>query len=565
MKKFNPTDEKILLILLPFWDPQIPPSGISCLKSFLQEHGFFVKAVNANVETGLNEIYHQYHDLLKLSIPADRMGNFYKIGYDVLRHHTMAYLNYENEKEYIETVKSVIYHTFYVKVKDQQVLELHHIIRRFYARLKKYLVHLLDKEKPTLLGISAYSGTLPSSLFAFKLTKQRYPGIKTVIGGGIFADLLAPGSPNLQIFLEKTPYIDNIIIGEGELLLLELLRAEPAKAQRVYTLKDINNEILNLSSLPIPDFSDFDLNYYTSLFAFSSRSCPYQCRFCSETLQWGKYRKKSGQQVARELLQLYRKHGMQLFMMGDSLLNPTISDIASQLVKEDASVYWDGYLRVDKHACNKEQTLEWRRGGFYRARLGVESGSQRVLDLMDKKITVEQTRTALSSLAHAGIKTTTYWVVGFPGETEADFQETLDLVEEIADDIYEADCSPFWFFLTNQPGAGEWQKKSIPLYPGKTGDLLMLQTWMVDCQPNREEIHRRMWRFVQHCDRLGIPNPYSLRDIYKADERWQKLHRNAVPPLVDFKNTDIRIDENKYLKSELLTANVPQDDGDFEF
>jgi radical SAM superfamily enzyme YgiQ (UPF0313 family) len=220
---------------------------------------------------------------------------------------------------------------------------------------------------------------------------------------------------------------------------------------------------------------------------------------------------------------------------------------------------------VSKQACDREQTMAWRRVGFYRARLGVESGSQHVLDLMDKRITVEQIRAALSSLAHAGIKTTTYWVVGFPGETEADFQETLTLIEEICDDIYEADCSPFWFFLTGQPGAREWQEKNLPLYPVKTRDLLLLQTWMVNCEPNREEIHRRMWRFVRHCDNLGIPNPYSLRDIYKADERWRKLHRNAVPPLVDFKNPDIHIDENKQLTQLLSASNVPQDDGDFVF
>ncbi len=563
MKKFN--DEKILLVLLPFWDPQMPPPGISCLKSFLRHHGFNVKITDANVKKELNEIYHQYLDLLKHSIPEDRMGNFYKIGYDVIRHQMMAFLNYQQEKEYIEAVKQVIYHTFYVNAADDCILELHNITREFYSRLEKYFLNLLEKEKPTVLGISVFSGTLPASLFAFKLAKKKYPGIKTVMGGGVFADLLALGSPNLEVLLEKAPYIDKMIIGEGELLLLKLLRGELPESKRIYTLKDIDGKMLDISSVDIPDFSDFDLKYYACLFAYSSRSCPFQCRFCSETIQWGKYRKKSGKQVAEELLQLYQKHGTQLFMMGDSLLNPTIGDIADALIDADASIYYDGYFRVDKLACNSEQTMVWRRGGFYRARLGIESGSQHVLDLMDKRITVEQIRAALSALAHAGIKTTTYWVVGFPGETEADFQETLDLIEKISDDIYEADCSPFWFFLTGQPGAGEWQKKSIPLYPEKTRDLLLVQTWTLDCEPSREEIHRRMWRFVRHCHNLGIPNPYSLHDIYQADERWQGLHRNAVPPLVDFKNTNAYIDDNKNLKQLLFATNLPQDEGDFEF
>jgi hypothetical protein len=216
MEKF--TNEKLLLVLLPFGDPQIPPPGISCLKSFLQQHGFHVKTADANVEKELNEIYHIYHDSLKHFIPVDRMGNFYKIGYDVLRHQSMAFLNYDDEKDYIEAVKQVIYHTFYVDAADEHILGLHHITREFYSRLEKYLLNLLEKEKPAVLGISVYSGTLPASLFAFKLAKQRYPGIKTVMGGGVFADLLAYGSPNLQVLLEKAPYIDKIIIGEGELV-----------------------------------------------------------------------------------------------------------------------------------------------------------------------------------------------------------------------------------------------------------------------------------------------------------------------------------------------------------
>ncbi len=557
--------EKILLVLLPFWDPQIPPSGISCLISYLRQHDFDVKAVDANIEEKLNEIYHKYFDLLKESIPEDKMGNFYKIGYDVLRHQMMAFLNYKEKKEYIKLVKLVIYNTFYVVVEDRCVLELDQIIRVFYSRLENYFLHLLAKEKPDVLGISVYSGTLPATLFAFKLAKEKYPAVKTVMGGGIFADLLTPGSPNLDFFLKKTPYIDKIIIGEGELLFLKLLQGKLDELQRVYTLKDINDEILDIYSVDIPDFSEFDLNYYPSLFAYSSRSCPFQCRFCSETMQWGKYRKKSGNQVAKELIKLYRKHGMQLFMMGDSLLNPTIKGISDELINADTSIYWDGYLRVDKHACDEEQTIAWRRGGFYRARLGVESGSQHVLDLMDKRINVGQIREALSSLAHAGIKTTTYWVVGFPGETEEDFQETLDLIEEISDEIYEADCSPFWFFLTGQPGAWEWKNKSIPLYPGEAVDMLLLQTWMVNCEPSREETYRRMWRFVRHCSSLGIPNPYSLSDIHKADERWKELHKNAVPPLVEFKNMSTYIDENKNLRKLLFAADSAQDEGDFEF
>jgi len=557
---------KILLVLLPFWDPQIPPSGISCLKSFLQNREFEVKGVDANVEEELNEMYHRYFNTLKEYVIEEQRGNFNKVAYDVIRHHMMAYLNHNDQNQYFEAVNQVIHNTFYVEIGTEHFLSLHNIITEFYSRLQRFFLNLLEREKPSVLGISVYGGTLPASLFAFRLTREKYPHIMTVMGGGIFADILAPGSPNLEKFIQDTPYIDKFIIGEGEILLLKLLQGELDDSLKIYTLKDINNETLDISTVEPPDFSDFQLNYYPTLFTYTSRSCPYRCRFCTETNQWGRYRKKSSIQVVKEFRKLYDTHGIQLFLLGDSLLNFTVTGIAEEMISAGLSIYWDGYLRVDKNTCDPEKTMQWRRGGLYRVRLGMESGSQRILNLMQKEITIEKMKDAVSSLAYAGIKTTTYWVVGYPGETEEDFLKTLSFLEESCDDLYEADCSPFWFHYTNQGGANEWVKKSIPLYSPEHLELLAMQTWIVDCEPNRKEIHRRMWRFVEHCNKLGIPNPYSLHEIYSADERWEKLHKNAVPPLIEFKNAENKIEENKNLK-ELLSANVniPQDDNDFIF
>lgn len=561
--------EKILLVLLPFWDPQIPPLGISCLKSFLQQQGYPIKTVDANIDVKLKETYHHYFDTLKEYVPGTRIGNFYKIGHDVLRNHMMAHLNHEDETGYIELIKVLINSIFFIEPDRHQVLKLDDILREFYYRLETYFIHLLEKETPDLLGVSVYSDTLPASLFAFKLAKKTYPHIQTVMGGGIFANDLAAGTPNLAFFLEKTPYIDKILVGEGEVLFLKLLQGQLPESQKLFTLKDINNEILDISSpsasVDIPDFSDFDLSFYPNLTTYTSRSCPFQCKFCSETLQWGKYRKKGSKQVVEELVKLYQTHGNQLFFMSDSLLNPIITELARELVEEALSLYWDGYLRVDDRAVDTKNTMLWRRAGFYRARLGIESGSNRVLERMNKKVTALQIKAAISNLAYAGIKTTTYWVVGYPGETEVDFQETLLLIEEIADDIYEADCSPFWYYLKGQVGSDDWSHKRRLLYPPEAREMLMLQTWVLDIEPSREKIYERMWRFVEHCKKLGIPNPYSLQDIHKADLRWKKLHKQAVPPLVRFDDKSHYVDENKKIKELLEAQSVEQEEGDFGF
>jgi len=344
----NNKQEKILLGLLPFWDPLNPPLGISCIKSFLQKHGYHVRAEDLNTKEEFKEIYERYFNTLKDPIPLFNRSNFYNIGKEVLVNHLMAHLHYTDEREYIELLKILVYQTFYTDIGEEVLFALMSIVKEFYSRLEQYFISLLEREKPTVLGLSVLKGSLPASLFSFKLAKTLYPYIKTVMGGGIFDDQLAVGSPDLELLLKKAPYIDTLIIGEGELLFLKYLRGQLPKKQRVYSLKDINNEVLDLSTVVVPDFSDLNLQGYAEMGAYGSRSCPFHCKFCSETVRWGKFRKKSARQIVEELSTLYQRYGNQLFLLSDSLLNPIAVELAEEFSKSDFSIYWDGYLRVDK-------------------------------------------------------------------------------------------------------------------------------------------------------------------------------------------------------------------------
>jgi radical SAM superfamily enzyme YgiQ (UPF0313 family) len=557
---------KILLILLPFWDPQIPPLGISCLKSFIQQHGYTVKAVDMNTESEFRELYYDYYEIIKKYVPGNRRGNLFNTGNVVLRNHMMAHLNYRDEDEYIKLVRILVLDSFDCDLNDSRVRELNKVIAELYILLKKYLNDLLDKENPSVLGLSVFSGTLPTALFAAKLAKEKNPQIKTLLGGGVFSDQLAAGSPDLDYMIEETAdYVDHIIVGEGEVLFLELLQGKLPELQKVFTLIDISQKTLGLDSVNIPDYSVFDLSYYPHIAAYGSRSCPFQCSFCSETVNWGVYRKKKAKQLVDEFCKLHQQYSYQLFMLTDSLLNPIITDLANEVLERNVSIYWDGFLRADKPVCSIENTLLWRRGGFYRAKLGIESGSEKVLDAMGKKITIQQIREAVSALAFAGIKTTAFWVVGHPGETEADFRMTLDLIEELKDKIYEADVNPFYYHLSGQVNSDQWmdKNKAVLLYPGWAREMLVSQTWRLDCEPTRKETMTRVNRLVQHCVDLGIPNPYSMDDIIAADNRWQKLHKNSVPPLLELRNKNTRIDESKNVKQMSFASNPLQDEEDW--
>jgi hypothetical protein len=560
-------NKKILLVLLPFWDPQIPPLGISSLKAFLEPYGYNVKTIDANIVDEFSESHNKYFTVLEECVPEDRRGNFKNVGQDVFRNHLMAHLHHREEDEtvYYELVKSLVYETFYTIISEDRLRLLHQVVENFYRALECYFIEILSRENPQVLGLSVYRGNLASSMFVFRLTRRHFSHIETLMGGAVFAGELAVGSENLQYFLEKTPYIDKMIAGEGELLFLKYLRGELPQNQRVYTLQNISGETLNINSAAAPDFSDLNLEFYPALALYSSRSCPYRCSFCTETVYWGKYRKKSPSLVVEQMIRLHEQYRSQLFLMCDSLLNPIITDLSHELTKRELSLYWDGYLRAGELACSSDNTILWRRGGFYRARLGIESGSPHVLKLMGKKITMAQIKSSIINLAAAGIKTTTYWVIGHPGETEEDFRQTLDIIEELRDDIYEAWCSPFNYYKTGQVNSTGWEEKSRLLYPEEAKELLVVQSWTLEAAPLREEAYRRMNRFVNRCRQLGIPNPFSIVDFHRADERWQKLHKNAVPPLAGFTDRENYFEEQRTIKPISFARKKLDGSMDFDF
>jgi len=562
---------KILLTILPYWAPVLPPVGLARLKSFLQANGYEVKIVDLIVKNETLEFYYGYFDVLKKCVPEEKRGNFKNLGHDVLQNHMMAHMNFSDEKEYVDLVKTLIYKTYYVHADDSHARELNTVVAHYFEILEEYFLFLLEFEKPELVGVTVYKGTLAPSFFVLELTRRKYPHIKTIIGGGTFADSHAIGSPNFEKLLEVSKdYVDKIVVGQGELLFLKYLRGELPDSKRVYTRDDIGGETLDFNAIRTPDLSDLNLRKYAYLPATASLGCPFRCSFCNDFNFWGKYRRRDIRKTVDEMVELYEtvelnnvNTGHQLFFFTDSLLNPSISELAEEIIRRDASLYYDGYYKVDNVSMNVENTMLWRKSGLYRVRLGVESGSQRVLNLMNKKSTVEQIRESVTAFALAGVKTTTYWVIGHPGETEEDFRMTLDLVEELKNDIYQAECNPFLYNFAGQNRGGQWEDKRMLLYPEKAREMLVFDSWTLDIEPLREVAYERMHRFVEHCEKLGLPNPYSFKEIFDADLRWKRLHKFAVPALDEFSESGKHVHDN--LNERTFAKKTSNCDGDFNF
>jgi hypothetical protein len=560
--------QKILLALLPFWDPLIPANGIASLKRYLEKFGYNVKTADLTISNDFLNHYRSYFGKMETFIPESNWGNFFNTGHDVLQRNLMAHINYTDERSYAELVKQLVYFSFYHHITDQQARRLIEDIDGCYKLLEKYFLNLLEKEKPDVLGLTAYKGILGPCLFVYRLARRHYPHILNVMGGTMFADSHAVDSPNYNIILEETKdYIDKIIIGPGETLFLKLLEGQLPENQRIFILNDMKDEKpLDFAEIDLPDYSDFTAADYPYMPITASASCPFKCSFCNSTLYWGNFRIKDPKQTAREMKKLHEMYGSQLFFMTDSTINPVIKRLSEELLKMDVSLYYDGYFRPDRPSANMENTMKWRRSGFYRARLGIETGSQRIIDMMKKKVTVQQIKDSLAGLAYAGIKTTTYWVIGYPGETEDDFQETLQFLEDAKNDIWQAEPAPFMYQYSGQVNSSQWENMRILVYPESATRMIKEKTWTLNSPPSREEAYRRTHRFVMHCKKLGIPNPYSVQEHFYADERWKRLHSNAVPALLEFRETGKYVDENKTISIASFARNVRQNQEDnFDF
>jgi radical SAM superfamily enzyme YgiQ (UPF0313 family) len=515
--------KRIKLVKPPYFAPLTPPLGIAIIKTFLEQNGFKADCIDLNVDPDLWGMHHKYFEALQ-SLEDVSLNDGYSKLWWILNAHLLAKAN-GADSEVCKRILRTVIPIFDIRFDESVIRTLIPLVDNFYKRLD-VLIDGVNWADSAVVGTSTYTTSLGPSLFLLKKVKEKHPHITTVMGGGVFADDLALGSDNLNTLINEYPWIDHIVIGEGEELLLKLVQGELAH-KRLVSLADLSGKVLPMQDIPIPDFSDFNTNYYSLLSLEGARSCPFQCNFCSETIQWGEYRKKPIDRLADQMVSLATKHNNQAFFMGDSLMNPYINALAEDLVGRGANIRYDGYLRADKPVANPRFVKLWSDSGLFRARLGIESASARVLTLMNKQTAPDTIAAVLKTLAAQGVRTTTYWIVGFPDETEEDFAETCDFIREHHENIYELEAHPYHYYPYGQVASRQYE--SYSLYPDDVTDVIKFRIWeIIQVKPDRLERYKRLRHITALAAELGLPNIYSVTERYRAEERWRLLHPLAT-------------------------------------
>jgi len=259
------------------------------------------------------------------------------------------------------------------------------------------------------------------------------------------------GGPDVTYNAENyLQYADVLVIGEGEETFQELVRTLEVDGD----LRKVNGiayvderesivqtpareKIKDIDDLPFPDREAIDLRPYlqtwkqyhgaSALNVSTQRGCPYTCKWCSTAVYGQSYRRRSPERVVEELEKIKMAyHPDQVWFVDDvfTVSHKWLEQFVKEVNKRNLKMPYECISRADR--MNEEVVRMLKDSGCFRIWIGAESGSQKVIDLMDRRVEVEQVRDMITLCKKYGIETGTFIMVGYPGETEADIEATIE-------------------------------------------------------------------------------------------------------------------------------------------
>lgn len=292
---------------------------------------------------------------------------------------------------------------------------------------------ILLEKKPDIIGFSVLQANRWGGIEIARIAKQIYPKVKIVFGGVTPTFLW-------EHFLTHFPEIDFVVIGEGEYTFLNLVKVLESKKEN--KIKDIRGiafkkdgkavrtasaeQIHHLDELPVP------AKYFEYQHLSLTRGCPGKCRFCGSPKFWGpKVRFHSVDYFIDELERLYKK-GINFFYFSDdtfSVDKKRVIEICKKILEKGMNIKWVAISRVNYMS---EDILYWmRKAGCIQISYGVESGSKKIRNLLNKKISNDDIEKAFAMTLKYGILPRAYFIYGCPGETRRTIQETIELIKKI--------------------------------------------------------------------------------------------------------------------------------------
>ncbi len=316
---------------------------------------------------------------------------------------------------------------------------------------RRELWDLLRQGPPSILGVYANLMTRGNVIEILRVAKEA--GWQTVVGGpepgAYVSDYLAAGA-------------DVVVIGEGEITLEELVpimqSSSPEKLHKVdgIAFKALDGAIVrtkpreqirDIDTQPWPARESIDMSRYVevwrkhhgmgSVSLITARGCPYHCRWCSHEVFGKTHRRRKPASVADELEWLIKRYQPQMAWMADDVFtihHGWLFQYAAELKQRGVKLPFECISRADRLSPKVVETLAEM--GCFRVWIGSESGSQRILDAMERGVTVEEVQTAVALCRSAGIQTGMFLMWGYEGEELSDIEATVAHVKKTDPDIF---------------------------------------------------------------------------------------------------------------------------------
>ena len=512
-------EPQVLLVTTPPWGYENPPVGLAYLSAYLKQNGVPCDALDFNIE-----FYNSVFDIYKMLWHVENK-------------------NYWSNEKTFEVVK----------------YSLNEQIDLAVEKMYNYGVPLIGfsvvdpKERITIEMIRG-------------LRRDNYKG-KIILGGP------ACHTPDYRrIFIDQAgDLIDGYCIGEGEKTLLEcaqrVMKGESIRGVPGLMWVDENGEcqtaerpvIDDLDSIPFPNYEEFDFSLYPgdSLIVEWSRGCIGTCTYCKGREIAGKYRTHSAQHIFEELKHHYHVSGYDNFTVCDPLINGTpavLEELCDLIVADGLKVRWNGE-GIPLPGLTRDILDKMHAAGCYELQLGLECGSESVLKQMGKLrlFKVEQAKKVIRDTHEAGIKTCLFIIVGFPGETEEDFTQTLEFIDRNAAWIDQIKSINSLHVITDTP---------IHKHPDKFGvempEVDYHYLWSDKNGMDWPERNRRIRRVLALCQKHGIEvretnlaegKQYDLAEVIGAGELSieQQMERmiKQINNLQSFEAGDAQVELNQ--------------------
>ncbi len=366
---------------------------------------------------------------------------------------THAYFLEEDQKEMVIMKPYVPLGILYISAYLEQHKIEHDVYDTTFSSFNEFK-RMICSKPPDLIALYVNLMTRLNVLKIIKLIRnnEQLKSIKIILGGPEVRhhaqDLLNYGA-------------DVIVTGEGEQTMLEICeyyaqnRQLPTEIAGIVFLDTENKLVTNaerillkdISLLPSPNRKKIDLSNYLNIWkeqhgynivsVSTMRGCPYTCKWCSRAVYGGTYRRRSADLVADELLQIIQQYNPDRIWFVDDVFTIShkwLREFVTALKEKNVSIPYEIITRADR--MNEEVIALLKESGCFRVWIGAESGSQKIIDAMDRRVEVNKVREMIQLTKKYGIETGTFIMLGYPGETTLDIRETINHLKLSAPDYY---------------------------------------------------------------------------------------------------------------------------------